>query len=329
MKRQTRWWMLLFSLVLITGLLLTGCESGEKTKEDQPLLFWEVTDGDGEEKLYLMGSIHIGTEEMYPMADPIEQGFAASDALAVELDLLAYESDYATQLALSYAYGVYQDGTTAKDHMSKETYEAAKEVLTEYGLYQPACELLKVSQWSSLLQQAAITEAGFDSAYGVDRYFLRKAKEQEMPIYEVESVEFQLEMMDGFSDDLQEYIVKSNLDIPALAEAQRAMYAAWQQGDAELLAQTDIETDSDEEEQLVEEYLDKLIYSRNDTMAKKAETYLKSGETVFLTVGAGHMGGETGIVTQLKKKGYTVKQFTASGAVIEPEETGEISSRAA
>ena len=53
---------------------------------------------------------------------------------------------------------------------------------------------------------------------------------------------------------------------------------------------------------------EKLIYERNRTMAQKIEEFLKTKETYFVIVGAGHLVGEKGIVGILKKRGYRVEQ---------------------
>ena len=44
-------------------------------------------------------------------------------------------------------------------------------------------------------------------------------------------------------------------------------------------------------------------------MASKIEDFLKTTETLFVIVGAGHLVGEKGIVEILKAKGYVVEQM--------------------
>ena len=52
-----------------------------------------------------------------------------------------------------------------------------------------------------------------------------------------------------------------------------------------------------------------LIYDRNRKMVSKIEDFLKTKETYFVIVGAGHLIGGQGIVEILKAKGYTVEQL--------------------
>ncbi len=49
--------------------------------------------------------------------------------------------------------------------------------------------------------------------------------------------------------------------------------------------------------------------ARKSDACRKIEAYLKTRETHFVVVGAGHLVGEQGIVQTLRRKGYTVEQL--------------------
>lgn len=324
MKKMKRWLALLAAVTVLAGVLLTGC-GGQNTPEPTPenpddavpLMLWEVTDEDSN-KLYLMGSIHVGTEEMVPLADPIEDAFASSDALAVECDVVAFNEDFDMQTEIAMKYGIYLDGTTVRDHLSEDVYNRAKQLLQEREMYADAYDYMKVHQWSSLVQSVAIADAGLSADYGVDMYLLNKAREVNKPIYEVESVEAQMQMMDGFSSALQEWMLELNLDVALLAEELKLTMDAWKKGDVEFLSATEVEEESgepltQEQEALLAEYNQEMLTDRNKLMADKAEEYIESGEVIFFTVGAGHMGGEDGVAALMEDKGYTVKRIDENG----------------
>jgi uncharacterized protein YbaP (TraB family) len=44
-------------------------------------------------------------------------------------------------------------------------------------------------------------------------------------------------------------------------------------------------------------------------MASKIEEFLKTGQTYFVVVGAGHLIGDKGIIELLRRKGYRVQQL--------------------
>ena len=55
-----------------------------------------------------------------------------------------------------------------------------------------------------------------------------------------------------------------------------------------------------------EDYLNSLIYNRNSDWAKKIPAIIKDTPTLFV-VGAGHLGGEKGVVNLLRKAGFKVE----------------------
>ena len=54
---------------------------------------------------------------------------------------------------------------------------------------------------------------------------------------------------------------------------------------------------------------EKFFYQRNRTMVMKIEDLLKSEETYFVIVGAGHLVGSKGIIEMIVGKGYLVEQL--------------------
>ena len=53
----------------------------------------------------------------------------------------------------------------------------------------------------------------------------------------------------------------------------------------------------------------KLLDERNDAMTQKIVGFLNTPKTYFVAVGAGHLVGEHGIVSQLRAKNYKVEQL--------------------
>jgi len=63
------------------------------------------------------------------------------------------------------------------------------------------------------------------------------------------------------------------------------------------------------EDQRVYPFYEKFLYRRNQDMVSKIESYLKTGGTYFVVIGAAHLIGEKGIIQILKAKGHKVQQF--------------------
>ena len=96
-----------------------------------------------------------------------------------------------------------------------------------------------------------------------------------------------------------------NLDVVS-REIERIV-KAWVAGDTN--AVESILTESVREEPKLAPMMKKLIDDRNVKMVSKIEGFLKTGQTYFVVVGAGHLVGSKGIVNVLKEKGYLIEQL--------------------
>lgn len=287
-------------------------EDDPQKKESQitPLLY-KVTDDKGN-TVWLFGSIHVGQEHFYPLPDYVEDAFTGADALAVEADIVAFEKNLKAQMeALSIL--VYADASTIDEHIPAELYDRAVEALEELGFYSTALDYYCPYLWADTINSSCYQQMGVDFSLGIDRHLLNWAKEEKMPIYEIESAEFQYGMMAGFSDELQVYLLESALEgyeDPALLEEDlEDMLELWTSGDetafkAYLSEEGDIPP---EEAALYEEYNRVMITDRNIGMTDYAEAALASGEEVFICVGAAHVVGAGAMADLLSQRGYTVE----------------------
>lgn len=258
--------------------------------------------------LYLFGSIHATDSRAFPLPAYVMQAYEESDYLAVECDLNAFASDIAAQTDMAMKM-VLSDGTTIADHIGEDVYTAAKELLSANGLYYSVFDMYGPAMWMSLVESAVVEMSGLDSEDGIDLYFLELAAEENKEIREVESAEFQYNMLLGFSDELMTFIISSTTDDPkGAADATAALYETWLAGDEGALITMLEEDVSQEEAELYAEYQTKVVTERNLGMADTAEAYLAQGGTGFFVVGAAHILGEGGCADLLAARGYTVER---------------------
>jgi uncharacterized protein YbaP (TraB family) len=305
---------------LLLAFLLAGCgrmqardaeARGTETHSAEArgtAFMWEVRDG--EAKLYLLGSIHAAKGELYPLKPVIMEAFEESDVLAVECDVTAITSrpDYLDLMKKV----MYNDGTTIKDHIPDDLYEKADAILRENGLSIGLYIKYKPFMLASIISSCKLSEWGYDPYNGIDIHLIGLAKEMDKDVAEIESADFQYEMLGGFSDEIQLLELRNTVEgIESSREFMDEMFRYWVEGDVksfeELVFQED-ESLSPHEIELNREYEKRLFDDRNVGMVQKAEEYLKSGKTYFFVVGAGHMVGETGIIKLLRDKGYDVVQ---------------------
>lgn len=300
---------------------ITGQPEPEtKPEETASPLFYKVT-GENGQTLWLLGTIHIGDARTAYLPQELYAAFDASDALAVEFDISAFEQQVANDPALQqqlYSAYYYDDGSTIDSHLDPELYADASKLLLASGSNSINTPYMKVSTWTNLLDDFLLTQYdSLSSRKGVDLRLIQRARKQNKPILDIESGLSQAQMLGNFSDALQSFMLEETVDTSLIdlgADSQE-LYELWCQGDEAVLTealQDDLTEFTEEELALYEEYRKIMDIDRNGHMLQAAKTYLESGETVFYAVGLAHVLGETGLVNALREAGYTVEIVTYS-----------------
>lgn len=288
---------------------VSKAESSKSTEPDPDYTpaMWKVTKGDKE--MYLFGSIHVTQDGAENLPDYVQSAFDECDYLAMELDVENVMNNFEESLNLMQKL-MYMDGTTIKDHISEETYNAAVKYLTENGLYTSYYDSFKPMMWISLLENALYNKAGMNTSKSMETIMTSKAKEAGKEILEVESMDIQLEVFDKVSDKLADVMILSytQSDASKQNEESNKIYEKWKHG--EVIEDTDDEEIPEEYKDDYEIYEKAMMTDRNKGMADKAEEYMNDGKKVFFMVGTAHMYGDDGIVQLLTDRGYTVERVS-------------------
>lgn len=300
-------------LTFVMVITLTACDPASQNSQINPLM-WIVKDGEGG-CLYLMGTIHLGDERMENLPAKVTKTLDACDYLAVEFDILESESDLAA-MTQSMQSMIYTDGTTIKDHIDSEIYDKAKSILQDAGYYNETLDYYIPIMWQQFVTEAYSKDSKLKTDYGADRQLITYAKDHDIGVLDIESMELQMDMLRSLSPETQEYLLGSSVMSTAemYNKSLELMYESWVTGDEDTLEQltasdsglTDIVMD-DDIKAYMDEYNNKLLTIRNQNMALAAQRYIQGGATVLLAVGAAHMFGDDGIISLLENQGYTVE----------------------
>lgn len=295
--------------IALTGfaLLLPLSPAPASTLRGTKLCLWKVSSPTTE--AYLMGSIHLGKKEFYPLAKEIEAAFDKSKFLVLEAD--ETKLDQGKLQAMILERGLYGEGDGLSKHAPPETLKAVNALMESFGM--PAGSTERMKPWflaitASLL---AVQKLEYSPEFGIDRHFAVAAKEKGKEILELESMEFQVNLLSGFSDALQMKFLESTVEETKNAKERMDMIVgAWSRGDAakleEELIRRPLEKHPDQAE-----FMKKMIDDRNAGMARKIAGYLGGKDVHFVVVGGAHLIGEKGVVKLLEKDGFKVEQVEA------------------
>jgi uncharacterized protein YbaP (TraB family) len=290
-----------FLLPFIIFLLLSHVYAGNKPSPQKGFL-WKIQSKTG--TAYVVGSIHAYTSELYPLPKKMEDAFDNSDALAVEANV----NEIKPESMMTMINGaLYQDRSTLEKHLSSETYEMTVQKLKELGLPLEIFQNTKPWFVALTLTSLELQKLGLDPEYGIDNYFLKKAENRKR-VVELESIEYQVNLLSSFSDTEQELFLVSTLkDLDLLKKEINTILTAWNTGDTKTMESFVSKSLQDDPGMLP--IYKKLVFDRNKNMASKIEGYLKTNVQFCVVVGAAHLVGKDGIIEILKRKGYIVEQL--------------------
>lgn len=292
----------IFSIVFLLFLSGSFFHLQHVDSQDQKNFLWRVQSQTA--TVYLLGSIHFMKRELYPLPQRIEGAFDHSGVLAIGANINDLDHMDA-QPWMGRAYYPGQEGI--EDHLSGETYERVKKESERLGL--SLRHLRKRKPWflAFTLTGRELARMGFDPRDRLDKYFLSKATGRKK-IIEIESLEEQVHPMSSLSDEDQELFLLSTIeDLPALKEEVDRLLRIWSTGD--LKGMESLSFRDRKEDRRSSPAFEKIVYDRNQRMISKVEDFLRTGETYFVIVGAGHLLGGRGMIEMLKEKGYRVEQF--------------------
>ena len=291
------------SLLLLFAAFAAGNALAQKSGVTP--LIWEVRSEAN--AVYLLGSIHLGRSDMYPMGPVVEKAYQASKIVVLEADPTDQESVMA-----AISVSLYQPPESLQKNLPGPLLARLSRTLEGYGILLEQIQPMKPFLVAITLASIEYAKAGFDPSLGVDMHFARRAKQDGKPVVELESFGGQMALMSNLSSGLQESMLQVTLDsidkgeIPALVGS---MVDAWKSGDGIKL----LDTVSAEERKLpaavTQEFHRKFMSDRNIAMVGKIESMLKQTDVHFIAIGAAHLLGQDSVLTILSEKGYRVRRL--------------------
>lgn len=294
------------AILILCLVLVTSCSTPTDNNEDTTLSFlWEVSSDTN--TVYILGSVHVAKEDLYPLAEAIENAYALADYLVVECNINAVSELEMTALLME--KGTYPAGEDLSDYISDALYSRLYDRLMELdptGLMISSINLFEPWVAATLITDLDYMALGYEAEYGIDYHFLEKAEADGKDILELESAEFQLDIFDSLPYETQIILLEDAVDNHVTADEIETMFEAWNTGDVTTMEWLILGSDiSNPEYRTIYE---NLLDERNFLMLEKIEQYLEDDETYLVVVGAGHLVGENGIINLLDSKGYTIEQ---------------------
>jgi uncharacterized protein len=283
-----------FLLALLAAFLASQAGAQDKS------FLWQVQ---SKSNIYILGSIHFLKKENYPLNKTIEKAFDSTKKLVLEIDVKS--ADPATVQRVTLEKGINRDGKTLQQNVSPETYSLAEKRAQELGVDIRALSPLKPWVVALTMTSLQLQKLGFDANSGVDRYLAERAMKSGKAMAGLETVEFQIGLIDQLSEKDQESMLRQSLkEMDLLDGGLDQIVRSWSTGNVSSLEALLLSG--------MREYPavhQKIIVDRNRRWVPQIEKMIKQGESTLIVVGAGHLVGKDGVIELLKARGYTVEQM--------------------
>ncbi|MFP4457499.1 MAG: TraB/GumN family protein [Halanaerobiales bacterium] len=291
-----------FALVILLTLVLSAC--GQEDRDAPKGIFYKVLGGQNE--MYILGSVHLGSEDMYPLDYTIETAYNTSSILVVEANTNEIEQEEINRVLQEYAF--FQDDSVLTDYIDNELFQEIKNIIPENVLDEQVLIQLKPWYISQIITQMAQENTKYDFKYGVDQYFINRAGSKE--IIGLETVKEQFEPYTKMDMDTSIKYLKNSIDQrDNMEENLTNLISHWYDGDYETVASLKEEVRESIDTESYQKHIDALLDKRDYNMAQKLDSMIKHDidNQYFVVVGYLHLSGENSLITYLENLGYTLE----------------------
>lgn len=288
------------SSTALRGLLVLACSLWGANGWAESAV-WQASSG--ERNIYLGGTVHLLRPSDYPLPEPFETAYQKSDELYFETDVAGL-NDFAVQARMLQAL-TYTGTDSLRTVLDDEAYQALASHLATTGMPIQMLEKFKPGLLVSTLQVMEFQKLGF-TPQGVDTYFSARAIGDGKAVDELEPIDAQIDFIARMGEGKESEFVRLSLeDLEDIPESMAQMIDAWRRGDNETLATLFV----NDMKVTHPDLYNTLLVQRNNAWMQIIESMFGDDDTEFVLVGAAHLVGEDGLLSQLQEKGYTITQL--------------------
>jgi uncharacterized protein YbaP (TraB family) len=282
-----------FSFALIVALLVSLNLSAQKSKRPNYKLLWKISGNGLTKPSYLFGTMHAQDKRAFDLNDSVIAKIIQCDAFAMEV-----HPDSITQFMASIILDEEKRQTIESQMTGPEFLYYDSLMRKKTGLSLKKFNTIKQAKY--FIEQRSIKK---DKSTFLDAWLYNIARENGKVMAGVEDASVQMKLFQQRDsselNDLKKYLASDSDADQSLQD----LFQIYYEGDVEAIYKF-------MKSATAEDRFKSLIVDRNKNMTDNIIRQIHQ-HTLFIAVGAGHLGGDIGIVNLLKQKGYTVDPVTA------------------
>lgn len=250
-------------------------------------LLWEIKSEDLEEPSYLYGTMHVSSKLAFHLTDDFFESLEKVDIVALESDPTQWlseteELEDQPMLNPNRFYRQFQ-------HKVLDKYSLAEQLTSDHALI------------NNLLYRSNSARQDFQEDTYLDMFIFQAGSRFNKEIVGLEDFK---ESRDLVTQAYNGEVVKDNPPVWLQDLLKEKSYDiilsdSYRNNDLDMIdsLNTGFNTDN---------YLEYMLFKRNNNMVEVYDSIIRTGKTIFAGVGAAHLPGDEGMIEAFRAKGYTV-----------------------
>ena len=272
-------------VIILTALVLFATNSFAQ-------LLYKIEGNNLNSVSYIYGTIHIMPKKDFEISKSIQSSFNACQVLAMEVDL---NMDFKTQLEAA-QQSFLPEGKTIADLASADDVNKVKQFCID-SMHWKESKYEKMSRLKPFFLSSVILQELIGKSKSFEKEFNNLAKKKKMTTIGLETLQFQMNMVNTVSNEEQMKMLLQGLSTNN-SEFNKMLAAYLRQ---DLTGLGNLMNDAE----LSPEFNENLLLQRNRNWIPIISKLISEKPT-FIAVGAGHLPGEKGVLNLLREAGYTV-----------------------
>jgi uncharacterized protein len=283
---------LFLNAIILVGFLGSQTALGKPPVEKT--LLWEISGQGLKTPSYLFGTIHIACSDQLILSSTLKKAFNSSRQLYLEVDL-----DDPNLARHSLDGSMLKGNSSLKDYLSVKDYAKANQFFQKnMSLSLDSLSTIKPIFLSVMIYPMLLNckPASWESK------LMELARSQKKEVLGLETIQDQFTAIDSIPPKIQaEQMIEMIDNLPSAKKQLSELLAAYRNQDISQLRQLISKSPG-----MKPEYEAAIIDNRNRRWIPNILKAAKNKST-FFGVGAGHLGGDYGVIALLQQSGYVIK----------------------
>ncbi len=264
-----------------------------KSAHRNDALLWSVVNND-EPAAYLFGTMHVRDRSAFHLVDRVLPYLETCAVYAAEMDFRQVNPLEMLEVAQ------LPEERDLRSYFQTRQYEKLSSMLMrsfgfDLALHKQQHPFLIIASISELLLRQ-------DHLLSLDHYLWKEASAKGLERTGLESFEAQLQIMRSLN-------IRQHVQHLRSIGRNPSRFRRQVKGMAQSYEKQDIRGLYKKGKSQLRDLRGKLLYDRNEVMASRIEELLPKGR-LFAAFGAGHLGGNKGVIALLKRRGWQVKPIS-------------------